>query len=109
MALANDFQLTVEIENWRAVGNGTLRGFLDVTIWPLGLTLVSCGICATSSSRWCNPPSRPQLDRDGQKRRDQSGKPLFDKVAYFTSRAGQDAFSRAVIAAMDAAHAGWAQ
>lgn len=98
-------KLTVEIVEFKAMERNTLRGFVSVRIPAMRLTIRDCTVNESSGRRWVGLPGKAQIDRDGQTiRRD--GKVQYTPTCSFDSKDVGDAFSAAVIAALDARESG---
>ena len=80
-----------------------LRGHVGLHIARWHLRLHGCPVFhnTTSGDIWVLPPSKPVIDRDGQGRKDATGKTIFVAVVEFDDRASHAAFSRAAIRALD--------
>jgi hypothetical protein len=76
---------------------GVLKGWADLHLPRMKMRLHGCPVfyAATSNSAWAGLPSR-------ETGKDQEGKPRFAAMVEWDSRAINDAFSRAAIAAVDA-------
>ena len=90
-------KLRVEVEGFKPRRSNTLFGFVTVQIPALHLRIVDLPVHQKNDSRWASMPSKPQLDRDGNVRRDDRGKVLYFSVLEFTDKATRDAFSARVI------------
>jgi hypothetical protein len=81
----------------------TLMGFADVAIIDWGMTLRDVAIHTKNGSTWAAPAARPQISKDGTVIKDATtGKVAYVPIVEFSSRAVRDAFSAAVIAAVQA-------
>jgi hypothetical protein len=65
------------------------------------LVLDGCAVHKKSDRRWVALPAPPQLDRDGQAIRDESGKVKYAPCTWFADRTTSDRFSDSVLAALD--------
>lgn len=79
---------------WRS---NTLFGFVTIRIPALHLRIVDLTVHQKNESRWVGMPGKPQVDREGNVRRDDRGKVLYTSVLEFTDKATRDAFSARVI------------
>jgi hypothetical protein len=64
----------MQLRNWRPVQRNTLRGFINVTVPAIGLTIDYVAIHVLGSRRWTALPVRPLIDSEGQLLRDEAGK-----------------------------------
>jgi hypothetical protein len=95
-------RMTVEVTGWRPFERGTLRGFAEIYIPEIKLHIGDIAVHRhESGEQWCGLPARPRLDRDGSPLRGESGKIEYSRTLWFDSRAVSDAFSTAVLAALD--------
>jgi hypothetical protein len=95
--------MQVIIEEFRPLARNTLRGFARVRL-PEGIIVHDIAVHVRDGEPWASPPGRPMVGRNGTPLKDAAGKARFSPTISFVSRADQDAFSRAIIAAMRAAH-----
>jgi hypothetical protein len=94
-------KLTIVCEGFRPLVRNTLRGFAEITIAELRLTIRDVAVHQKGEARWAAPPARPQLDKNGVAIRDrETGKIAYSNIFEFTDRATRDAFSRAVVHAV---------
>jgi hypothetical protein len=91
----------IVILEWRPVERGTLIGFARVKVEPWHLVFDGCAVHKKSDRRWVALPARPQIDKDGQALRDESGKVKYAPALWFSDRTVSDRFSASVIAALD--------
>ena len=92
--------------SWKPLPRGNLRGFATVEISAIGLRLIDVAILTGSNGPWAALPSKPELDRDGRRKVDINGKPIYTPVLEWRTREISDRFSAAVIAAVRQAHPG---
>ena len=98
-------KLQVEIAEWKPMDRGTLRGFVNVRIPALRLTIRDCTVNDTNGRRWIGLPGKAQISSDRELiKRD--GKVQYTPTCQFDSKEVGDAFSTAVLAALDAREAG---
>jgi hypothetical protein len=76
-----------------------LRGFAEIRINELCLTIRDIAIHEKGSARWVQLPAKPQI-RDGELVDDEHGKIQYFHLMNFETRAVSDAFSAAVIRAL---------
>jgi len=90
---------------WKAIRKGKLRGFATVVVLPIGLRLVDCAVFGGGKNgAWAALPSKSELDRDGQRKTDANGQPIYVPVCEWTSRELADRFSSGVVALVRRAH-----
>jgi hypothetical protein len=92
--------LHVEAQNFRALPRNTLRGFLDVFMPAIGITIRGVSLHQRDGRWWASAPGRARVGRDGVQMRDSGGQLQFVPVFEFADRAAQDRFSEAVLAAL---------
>jgi hypothetical protein len=93
-------KLTVTCKSFHPLVRNTLRGFAEITIAEMRLTIRDVAIHQKSAARWAQLPAKPQV-KDGALVRDPgSGKIQYTPIMEFDSRAVRDAFSRVVIDAL---------
>jgi hypothetical protein len=93
-------KLTVTCETFRPFVRNTLRGFAEIVIAELRLTIRDVAIHQKGDARWAQLPAKPQI-RDGVLVKDPgTGKIQYVNIMEFDARAVQDAFSRAVVQAV---------
>lgn len=85
---------------WKALERGAMLGFADLQL-DNGMVLLGCTLLQSNGRRWCNPPSRPQLDSD-KKLTFEGGKLLYSPIIEFTDKALRSAWSDAAVAAIAA-------
>jgi hypothetical protein len=92
-------KFTVTCGSFHPLVRNTLRGFAEITIVELRLTIRDIAIHAKGDARWAQLPAKPQV-KDGALVKDATGKVQYVHIMDFDSRAVRDAFSRAVIDAV---------
>ena len=92
-------KLTITCSEFRPLHRNTLRGFAEIEIAELQLTIKDVAIHVRDGARWAQLPAKPQV-RDGALVRDADGKIAYAHIMDFASRAVRDAFSAAVIRAV---------
>lgn len=96
----NADKLAVEIADYKAMNRNSLKGFVTVRIPALRLKIVDCTVNESSGRRWVGLPGKAQIGRDQELiRRD--GKVQYTPTCQFESKAVGDAFSTAVLKALD--------
>jgi hypothetical protein len=91
--------------SWKPLVKNSLRGFASVEL-PIGLKIFDVPVMISSGKAWAALPSKMQMLRDGQPRRDGNGngKPLYTPILEWRDRDLADQFSEAVVALVDAAY-----
>lgn len=95
----------VSLLSWKSMPRNSLRGFAKIR---LGKTLIMNDVAVHCShgKRWAQLPSKPLLDREGNPKREASGKLTYVPILEWTDREASDRFSEAVIAAVEREHPG---
>jgi hypothetical protein len=91
--------LTIECEEFKPLVRNTLRGFATITIKEMRLRVKDVALHVKNDRQWAALPAKPQI-KDGAVIIDASGKAQYTNVFEFTDRPTSDAFSRAVIDAV---------
>ena len=86
--------------DWRPLVRNTLRGFAAIEIWELRLKILDVAVHEKDGRRWAQLPAKPQI-RDGTLVYGEDGKIQYLPVMSFESRAVADAFSAAIVKAVD--------
>lgn len=98
--MSSSGKLSVEIVEFKSMERATLRGFASIRIPAMCLTIRDCTVNESNGRRWVGLPGKAQIDREGQTiRRD--GKIQYSAVCQFDSKEVSDAFSAAVLDALD--------
>jgi hypothetical protein len=92
-------KLSVSCRAFHPLHRNTLRGFAEIRIDELCLSIRDVALHQKGDARWAQLPAKPQV-RDGALVRDDSGKVQYIHMMDFDSRAVRDAFSAAVINAV---------
>jgi hypothetical protein len=92
-------KLTVSCHAFRPLHRNTLRGFAEIRIDELRLTVRDIAVHERGDSRWAQLPAKPQV-RDGELVHDSDGKIQYFHLMNFDNRAVSDAFSAAVVRAV---------
>ena len=95
--------MSIRILEFRPHQKNSLLGFAKIEL-PSGLIITDVVILTGERGPWASPPSKPQLDRDGNVLRDQNGKIRYSPIIEFTDRETRTRWSNAVIEALRAAH-----
>lgn len=95
--------IPITILEWRPVTKGALLGFAKIKMGALEISDVT--VMSSNGKKWAGMPAKPQIDKDGNVKRDGT-KILYTKILAWDSKAASDRFSESVIAAIDAEHPG---
>jgi hypothetical protein len=91
----------IRASDWRPFLRNTLVGFVKLTLEPSGLVLNECALHRKDDREWIGLPGKPQIDRDGQPRKDPAtGKLLYSPVVEIPDKQARDRFQRAAIGAV---------
>lgn len=101
-------EMPVSLIEWKPVIRNSLRGFAKVRIGK-AMIMHEVALHCSHERRWASPPSKPQLDSDGNVRRDDRGKIKYSPVIEWASREMADAFSNGVIDAVEREYPGATQ
>src|SRR5262252_6053004 len=92
MIVASDF---------RPMQRNTLQGFVTLMLEPSGLVLQECAVHRKGGREWIGLPGKPQIDRDGQPRKDPAtGKQLYVAIVEIPDREARARFQQAALAAV---------
>ena len=83
--------------SWKPLRRNSLIGFATVEL-PIGLVISDIPVLTSHNKIWAAPPSKPQLDKDGQQRRDIKGKPAYTPILQWRDKDLANRFSDAVVA-----------
>jgi hypothetical protein len=97
--LARRGKFTVTCGSFHPLIRNTLRGFAEITIAEMRLTIRDVAIHQKGDARWAQLPAKPQI-KDGALVKDATGKVQYIHIMDFDSREVRDAFSRAVVQAV---------
>jgi hypothetical protein len=92
-------KLTVICESFHPLIRNSLRGFAEITIAEMRLTIRDVAVHQKGDARWAQLPAKPQV-KDGVLIRDATGKIQYVHIMDFDGREVRDAFSRAVVQAV---------
>jgi hypothetical protein len=92
-------KLSVSCRAFHPLHRNTLRGFCEIHIDEIKLSIRDVAVHQKGESRWAQLPAKPQV-RDGTLIQDAAGKIQYTALLDFDSRAVRDAFSAAVIRAL---------
>src|SRR5262249_24112161 len=94
---------SARIVDWRPLRRNSLLGFAKVQ-FPSGLVISDITILNGERGPWALPPSKPQIDRDGNALKDQNGKVRYTPIIEFASREIRYRLSSGIIDALRAVH-----
>jgi hypothetical protein len=86
-------------QSFHRMQRNTLKGFADITVGEMQLTIKDVAIHEKNNSRWAALPSKPML-KDGAALKDDTGKIKYSPILQFGGRDVADAFSAAAIRAV---------
>ena len=91
----------IRATGWRPMERGSLKGFITLCFAPSGLVLHDCTLHYKDGKDWIGLPGKPQIDRDGQHRKDPAtGKPLYVAVVEIQGKEARERFQAAALAAV---------
>ncbi len=93
-------KLPVQCTAWHPCERNTLRGFADLFLPSLHLEIRDCAVHEKNGKRWVQLPAKPQLDNNRELVRDPAGKIQYATIMRFRDRPTADAFSGAVVTAI---------
>lgn len=91
-------KLTVRCIAWRPLHKNTLRGFADICIVEMRMTIREVAVHAQGPKAWAQPPARPWI-QGGELVRE-AGKIQYSPILEFDGAAVRAAFSAAVVRAV---------
>jgi hypothetical protein len=93
----------VRLVIWQPLRKGPLRGFATIEL-PIGLRIFDVPIRTGINGLWAGMPAKPEIDRDGRRKTDINGKPVYAEVLRWRDRELSNRFSQAVVAPVRQAH-----
>jgi hypothetical protein len=84
---------TITVSNWKPLKNGSLRGFLTLTL-PSGLIIHNCQLLESGGQRWIGLPARQFQTANGPVR--------YEPIVEFASKKALSNFRRQAICALEA-------
>jgi hypothetical protein len=93
----------LRLVSWQPFRKGPPRGFATIEL-PIGLRIFDVPIRTGANGLWAGLPAKPEIDRDGRRKTDINGKPVYAEVLRWRDRELSDRFSRAVVALVRQAH-----
>ena len=103
--IAHSGKLTLVCLDWRSLERGSLLGFANVHIPAVRLVIRDVAIHMKDGKRWAQLPSKAQISKDRELIKDGDGKIKYAPFGEFDNRKVADAFSDAVVRAVDEFHA----
>jgi hypothetical protein len=92
-------KMTLKCQSFRPFQKNTLRGFAEIHVQDMALTIKDVALHEKNNSRWAALPAKPML-KDGTIMKDAEGKAQYANIMEFSSRDVRDAFSAAVVKAV---------
>src|SRR5262249_54975726 len=92
-------KLTIRCREFRPLVRNTLRGFAEINIAEMKLTIRDVAMHTKNGKCWAQLPAKPQV-KDGILVKDDHGKVQYVHLMHFDSRAVSDAFFDAVVRAV---------
>jgi hypothetical protein len=90
---ANGGHRTITVSNWKPLKNGSLRGFLTLTL-PSGLVIHNCQLLESGGQQWIGLPAR-RFHRA-------NGAIHYQPIVEFASKKGLNNFRRQALRAVEA-------
>ena len=90
---------------WRPLAKDSLLGFADILL-PNGLKIFEIPVLSSEGRVWAGMPGKPQVDKDGNTKRDGRGKITYAPVIQWRSKELGDAFSARLAELIRSAHPG---
>jgi hypothetical protein len=101
-------KLSITCRAFHPLRRNTLRGFCEICVAELRLTIRDIAVHQKGESRWAQLPAKPQV-RNGELVKDDSERIQYVHLMSFDSRAVADAFSAAVIRAVTEFAPSWSE
>jgi hypothetical protein len=95
----------VALLGWKSLQRNSLRGFARIRLGT-SMIISDVAVHCAHGRRWAQAPAKPQLDKDGNAKRDDKGKVAYVPIIEWADREASDKFSEAVIAAVEREHPG---
>jgi hypothetical protein len=92
-------KITLKCRSFRPFQKNTLRGFAEIHVQDMALTIKDVALHEKNNSRWAALPAKPML-KDGMIMKDAEGKAQYANILEFSTRDVRDAFSAAVVKAV---------
>lgn len=94
-------KLSVTCLEWKALERGTLLGFAAIKVDQMRLVVRDIAVHEKSGKRWAQLPAKPQISKDRELIKNRDGKVQYATILEFETKQIADAFSDAVIRALD--------
>lgn len=94
-------RLTLVCLDWRACERNTLLGFANINVKEMRYTFYDVAVHEKNGKRWAQLPSKAQINKDREVIKDGEGKIKYAPVGAWDNKRVADAFSEAVIRAVD--------
>jgi hypothetical protein len=92
-------KLTLTCTAFKPFEKNTLRGFAEIFVKDMQLTIRDIALHQKNDARWASLPSKPML-KDGVLMKDAEGKGVYVSILEFGSKEVRNAFSSAVVEAV---------
>lgn len=92
--------MIISCEEWKPFEKNTLRGFCTIRLDDIQLVIKDVAVHTKNGQTWAQLPSKPNV-RDGMHVKDAAGKFQYWPVMEFANREARDAFSQAVLRAIN--------
>jgi hypothetical protein len=103
-AVASEAALRLRLISWTPFRKGPLFGFATVELTAIGLKIFDAPILSGVNGLWAGLPAKPEIDRDGRRKTDINGKPVYAEVLRWRDRGRAHEFSQHVVALVRRAH-----
>src|SRR3954451_5576845 len=91
----------IRASDWRPMQRNSLQGFVTLKLEPSGIVLHDCTLHQKDGREWIGLPGKPQMDREGQQRKDpNTGKVLYTPVVEISDKTQRERFQQAALAAV---------
>ena len=95
----------VSLLAWKPFPKNSLRGFATVRLGK-SLSVKDVAVHCSHGRRWAQLPAKPKVGADGMAMKNEAGKIQYVPILEWTNREAADAFSEAVIEAVEREHPG---
>jgi hypothetical protein len=94
----------IAASDWRPLERNTLRGFVTLTLDPIGIVIRECTLHRVADGReWIGLPARRQTNKDGSPRIDpNTNKPAWTPLVEIPNKEARARFQKAALAAVHA-------
>lgn len=97
-------KLNVTCTHFRELQRNTLLGFATIRIAEMKISISDVAVHEKNGKRWAQLPSKPLLDKDKNVLTDDNGKVRYAPIFTFDRKEVEQAFSNAVVKAVEDAH-----